>query len=453
MADNVLIATKNDDNGAHQQVVQEFLDGGGAPVQVSAANPLPVAAEVTIDPAGLATSAIQTDGTQKTQIVDSGGDAVTVTGGKLDVNASIDTTGLATEAGQDTGNASLATIAGAVSGTEMQVDVLTMPTTTVQATNLDIRDLAFASDKVDASGTVLGPGTNNIGDVDVLSLPALPAGNNNIGDVDIASIAAGSNIIGRVGIDQTTPGTTNGVQINAALPAGTNAIGKLSANDGVDIGDVTINNAAGAAAVNIQDGGNTITVDGTVAFSNTTIAVTNAGVFATQSVVAGDVANDGIDSGNPIKIGGRASAAPPSAVADGDRVQAWMTPTGTLNVTPTPSTGGGWSTFMATTAGGSTALTNSAQAIKGSAGTFGGYYIFNPNSVQIYVSIYNVVAASVTVGTTNPQNSFCIPPLAAANLEITNGINFSTAMSCAATTTGGGNTAPTTALEANFFYK
>lgn len=49
--------------------------------------------------------------------------------------------------------------------------------------------------------------------------------------------------------------------IDAALPAGTNAIGKLAANDGVDIGDVTINNASGASAVNIQDGGNSITVD------------------------------------------------------------------------------------------------------------------------------------------------------------------------------------------------
>jgi hypothetical protein len=36
---------------------------------------------------------------------------------------------------------------------------------------------------------------------------------------------AGSNLIGKVGIDQTTPGTTNGVQVNAALPAGTNKIG------------------------------------------------------------------------------------------------------------------------------------------------------------------------------------------------------------------------------------
>lgn len=33
-------------------------------------------------------------------------------------------------------------------------------------------------------------------------------------------------VSGTVGIDQTTPGTTNGVQINAALPAGTALIGK-----------------------------------------------------------------------------------------------------------------------------------------------------------------------------------------------------------------------------------
>ena len=36
--------------------------------------------------------------------------------------------------------------------------------------------------------TALPAGTNNIGDVDVLTLPAIPAGNNNIGDVDIATL-------------------------------------------------------------------------------------------------------------------------------------------------------------------------------------------------------------------------------------------------------------------------
>lgn len=45
-------------------------------------------------------------------------------------------------------NAGITTIAGAVSGTEMQVDVLTLPAVT--ATNLDIRDLSSASDSVAA---------------------------------------------------------------------------------------------------------------------------------------------------------------------------------------------------------------------------------------------------------------------------------------------------------------
>ena len=39
------------------------------------------------------------------------------------------------------------------------------------------------------------------------------------------SLAASAAIIGTVGIDQTTPGTTNGVQVNAALPAGASNIG------------------------------------------------------------------------------------------------------------------------------------------------------------------------------------------------------------------------------------
>lgn len=59
----------------------------------------------------------------------------------------------------------------------------------------------------------LPAGTNNIGDVDVLTLPALVAGTANIGDVDVASIAAGDNNIGNVDI-VTMP--------NVTLAAGTN---------------------------------------------------------------------------------------------------------------------------------------------------------------------------------------------------------------------------------------
>ena len=61
-------------------------------------------------PTGAATAAAQTDGSQKSQLVDAGGEACTVTGGKLDVNASIDTTGLATSALQTSSEALLTTI-------------------------------------------------------------------------------------------------------------------------------------------------------------------------------------------------------------------------------------------------------------------------------------------------------------------------------------------------------
>ena len=71
-------------------------------------------------------------------------------------------TGASTAALQTTGNTSLATIAGAVSGTEMQVDVLTMPTVTVTATNLDIRDLTSASDSVLIYGSDDGGTTKRV---------------------------------------------------------------------------------------------------------------------------------------------------------------------------------------------------------------------------------------------------------------------------------------------------
>lgn len=53
-----------------------------------------------------------------------------------------------------------------------------------------------------AVGEALPAGTNNIGDVDVLTLPSLPAGTNNIGDVDVLtlpSLPAGTNVIGKTG--------------------------------------------------------------------------------------------------------------------------------------------------------------------------------------------------------------------------------------------------------------
>lgn len=149
--------------------------------------------------------------------------------------------------------------------------------------------------------------------------------------------------------------------IVGALPAGTNAIGKLAANSGVDIGDVDVTSITpGTAASSLgkaEDAGHSTGDVGVMALSvrqdtaaalsgtdadyqplitdssgrlhvnvgNTVTvgshAVTNAGTFAVQAASAGDVSHDSADSGNPVKIGAKAETSPKgiTLVADADR--------------------------------------------------------------------------------------------------------------------------------------
>lgn len=87
----------------------------------------------------------------------------------------------------------------------------------------------------------------------------ISAGTNNIGDVDVLTQPARSHTTDSVRIG-------DGTDLVLVTAAGEmNVI--ASAQPGVDIGDVTVNNAAGASAVNIQDGGNSITVDGSVSIT------------------------------------------------------------------------------------------------------------------------------------------------------------------------------------------
>lgn len=74
-------------------------------------------------------------------------------------------------------------------------------------------------------------------------------------------------------------------------------------NSGVDIGDVTINNAAGASAVNIQDGGNTITVDGTVAVSGTTTTKELRATTGTNTSVSDTATSATILASNANRLG------------------------------------------------------------------------------------------------------------------------------------------------------
>ncbi len=168
--------------------------------------------------------------------------AVTVSGG-------------ATEAKQDTMITSLQALDNAVAGNEFQVDIVTSalpsgastsslqssvgatldtsintllkPASTLAAVTLVSTVTTVGA--VTAITNALPAGTNNIGDIDVLSLPALPAGSNNIGDVDVASIAAGDNNIGNVDIASIAAGDNNigNVDLASSIPAGTNNIGDV----------------------------------------------------------------------------------------------------------------------------------------------------------------------------------------------------------------------------------
>ena len=134
---------------------------------------------------------------------------------------------------------------------------ITTVSTVSTVTNVVHVDDNAGSLTVDGTVTAnLAAGTNNIGDVDVLTLPALPAGTNNIGDVDVLTIAAGDNNIGNVDI----------VTVPAPLS---------TAGGGTEATALRVTLASDSTGlVSVDDNGGALTVD-------------NAGTFAVQSAQSG----------------------------------------------------------------------------------------------------------------------------------------------------------------------
>lgn len=133
---------------------------------------------------------------------------------------------------------------------------------TVNASDIEIGAVEIKNSTDDTRATV---GANGLYvEVRASSAIALAAGVAEIGNVkNSGTFLVQAAQSGTWNIATVTTVTTVGAvtAITNALPAGTNAIGKLASNDGVDIGDTTINNGSGSSAVNIQDGGNSITID------------------------------------------------------------------------------------------------------------------------------------------------------------------------------------------------
>ena len=197
---------------------------------------------------------------------------------------------------------------------------------------------------------VLGTGLATIGSISNISgTVSLPTGASTAANQSTANSSLSS-------IDSKITAVNTGAVVvsSSALPTGA-ATSALQTQPGVDIGDITINNAGAGSAVNIQDGGNAITVDGSVdiaslpnegqqtmansisvaiASDQSTVAVTAAQATASSlnAQVVGSIAHDGIDSGNPVKIGAKALSTIPSVVATGDRTDAISDLYGALRV-------------------------------------------------------------------------------------------------------------------------
>lgn len=91
------------------------------------------------------------------------------------------------------------------------------------------------------------------------------------------SLSGGSAIIGNVSIDQTTPGVTNGVQVNAALPAGQNVIGNVGGKT-VSVTVVPAVTASNSYGINYVVGGlltfaNAFTSTGTGILQGVTVTI------------------------------------------------------------------------------------------------------------------------------------------------------------------------------------
>lgn len=222
-------------------------------------------------------------------------------------------------------------------------------------------------------------------------------------------LVASAAIIGKVGIDQTTPGTTNKVSIGTdgtvAIGAGSAVIGHVIA----DSGSTTAVTALPATPA----GTNLI---GKVGIDQTTPGTTNA-VAATLNA-------------ETTKVIGTVNLSAAQTLAN---VTTVGTITNTVPVKQIPQTSGGLGLPF------SASVTTKVQ-VKGSAGQVYGWQILNNTAAIAYIQVFNALAASVTLGSTTPDYVLPLPPSSGATLALDLGIAHGTGITVAATTTRGGST-------------
>ncbi len=216
-------------------------------------------------------------------------------------------------------------------------------------------------------------------------------------------------------------------------------------------GNVLVNVAAGAAANSAASAtGSAVPADAGyngVSVSGNLVGQTGATV---SGHTAGDV-NLQLVNGATVAVGNgtAANAQRVTVASDSTGVSAisQTTPGTTNGVSPVLTTAGGWTPLRLA------ALTNTATAIKSSGGQLGMLYCYNPNTVVEYVQVYNTASGGVTVGSTAAVLTIGIPAGLNGGFPMNfPGIQFSTAISLAVTTTATGGTAPAIVVDCSAAY-
>ena len=370
MADNTVLNTGSggdtiatDDIGGvkHQRVKIQYGTDGSA-TDVSDTNPLPIddaGGSLTVDNSG--TFVVQIDGDALTalQLID---DAVAAEGDALGKGVL-----LQGDDGTDRTNVLVDT-----SG-HLQVDVLTVPTTTVTGTvtaNLSATDNAVLDNIQTAVETIDNAISGNEMQVDVITMPTTTVQGTITANLSAIDNAVLDNIQTAVEtIDNAISGSEMQVDIvsSAAIPVTDNA-----------------------GSLTVDDGGSSLTIDGTV----------TANLGATDNAVLDDIA---------AKLA--------------------------------PNTTNGHSFYL-------NQDTNSVSSVKASAGTIYWIACMSTDATPVYLNLYNVASGSVTLGTTTPDLQFIVPSQGDGNgsgftINFGSlGIQFDTAITVAAATTFNGSTDP-----------
>ena len=402
-------------------------------------------------------------------------------GGSLTVDGTVGITGAIPAGTNNIGDVDVLTVPAPLSttggGTEAAALRVTLANDSTGVVSVDDNGGSLTVDGAVSISAALPAGTNNIGDVDVLSV--VPGtGATNLGKAESAAHTSADVGVMVLGV-RNDAGTALAVD-GAYIPLSLDSAGAVRVTGGgggtqYTEGDIdatvtgtamlwedaadTLRAVSAAKPLPISDAGGSVTVDGSVSLAAAIPAGTNnigdvdvvssalptgASTLAEQQsqttalqllddIVKTDDAAFTPATDEVAMAGFFADETSTDSVDEGDAGAARMTLDRRQITVPQGHAAGGLDIFR------SLDLDESEEDVKTTAGTLYGWYIANLATTTRFVKFYNATAATVVVGTTTPVLTLPIPGNStddiAANALGGVGIKFDTAI-CVAATTG-----------------